>query len=196
LRNPEQMRRRVIVSVLALVAFTTAAQAASISVGDGDSFRMDGQRYRLQDIDAPELHQTCKDGAGREWPCGHRARDELRKILTRDAVSCRTVTRDRFGRNVATCSAGGRDVGEVMVRNGWATAYKGRGFSSRYVSAENEARAARRGLWSGAFETPRNWRQGHPRDGEGDILSSDAQDWLRRKTQAVSDWVRSIWSGR
>lgn len=180
---------------LVLLAFAVTADAASLSVADGDSFRMDGQRYRLQDIDAPELHQTCKDSAGREWSCGRRARDELRKILTRDAVSCRTITKDRFGRIVATCSAGGRDVGEAMVRGGWATAYKGRGFSSRYVSAENEARAGKRGLWTGSFEPPRAWRRGHPRDsGEGEILSRDAQDWLRLKGQAVSNWFRSIWT--
>lgn len=172
-----------------------AANAAAISVADGDSFRMDGERYRLQDIDAPELHQMCRDGAGREWPCGRQARDELRKILTRDRVDCQPVTKDRFGRIVATCSAGGRDIGEMMVRNGWATAYKGRGFSSRYVSAENDARAAKRGLWAGSFETPRQWRQGHPRDDErGAILSADAQDWLRQKAQAVSTWFRSLWT--
>jgi hypothetical protein len=82
-----------------------------------------------------------------------------------------------------------------MVRNGWATAYKGRGFSNQYVVAENEARAARRGLWAGSFETPRQWRQGHPRDGEREpILSANAQDWLRQKTQAVSSWFRSLWA--
>src|SRR5690349_2997653 len=114
---------RIVIAVLLAIAFSEDAQAASISVADGDSFRMNGTRYRLQDIDAPELHQTCKDAAGREWPCGRRARDELRKILTRDRVDCRTITKDRFGRVVATCSVGGRDVGEAMVRGGWATAY-------------------------------------------------------------------------
>lgn len=187
--------------LLATLFFAGAleAGAASISVADGDSFRMNGQRYRLQDIDAPELHQNCKDAAGREWRCGRRARDELRKILARGPVQCRTVSKDRFGRVVALCSVGGRDVGEAMVREGWATAYKGRGFSSRYVSAENEARAARRGMWAGSFETPRQWRQAHPRDDDkprDDILSPAAQDWLRQKTGAVSRWLRSFWPGR
>lgn len=173
-------------------------EAVSITVADGDSFRMNGQRYRLQDIDAPELHQHCKDGAGREWPCGRRSRDELRKILTRARIDCRPVTRDRFGRFVAVCSTGGRDVGEIMVRNGWATAYKGRGFTSSYIRAENEARSAKRGLWAGSFETPRHWRQGHARDDarddtRGEVLSPAAQDWVRQKTDAVSRWFRSIW---
>jgi endonuclease YncB( thermonuclease family) len=175
--------------------FAAVANAASVSAADGDSFRMDGQRYRLQDIDAPELHQTCKDAAGREWSCGRQARDELRKLLNQGALNCQRVTRDRFGRFVATCNVAGRDVGETMVRNGWATAYKGRGFSSRYVSAETEARSAKRGMWAGSFEAPRQWRQGHPRDDDNrEILSRDAQDWVRRKAEAVSNWVRSLWT--
>ena len=183
---------------LAMMALTVccAAEAASISVADGDSFRMNGDRYRLQDIDAPELHQMCKDNAGRQWACGRQARDELRRLLNRGMVNCQRMTKDRFGRFVATCSIGGRDVGDMMVRNGWATAYKGRGFSSRYVSAESEARAARRGMWAGSFETPRQWRQGHPRDDDEarEILSPGAKAWLRQKAQAVSDWFRQMWT--
>jgi endonuclease YncB( thermonuclease family) len=55
------MSWRLIVAI-ALAAATVTAEAASVSVADGDSFRMDGQRYRLHDIDAPELHQTCNGG--------------------------------------------------------------------------------------------------------------------------------------
>jgi endonuclease YncB( thermonuclease family) len=189
------MVRRAALPALALVAFMSAANAASISVADGDSFRMNGERYRLQDIDAPELHQSCKDNAGREWACGRQAREELRGLLSQGAVSCQRITRDRFGRFVAVCKTGGRDIGEAMVRNGWATAYKGRGFTSRYVTAETEARAARRGMWAGSFETPRQWRSGHPRDDERrEVLSRETQDWISQKAQAVSSWLRSLWA--
>ena len=183
-----------ILSALAVALMTASANAASISVADGDSFRMNGERYRLQDIDAPELHQMCTDGAGRSWPCGRQARNELRKLLNQNALNCQRISRDRFGRFVAVCNVGGRDVGETMVRNGWATAYKGRGFSSRYLSAENEARTAKRGLWAGSFDAPRRWREGHPRDEEKhEVLSREARDWLQEKVQTVSVWFRSIW---
>jgi endonuclease YncB( thermonuclease family) len=195
LRDFGQTVRWAAVPALALAASISVANAASISVADGDSFRMDGERYRLQDIDAPELHQSCKDNAGRDWACGRQARDELRRLLRQGAVSCQRITRDRFGRFVAVCNAGGRDIGEAMVRNGWATAYKGRGFSSRYITAETEARAARRGMWAGSFETPRQWRAGHPRDDERrEILSRETQDWIGEKAQAVSSWFRSLWA--
>jgi endonuclease YncB( thermonuclease family) len=188
-------------ALLALALAMTPAGArqgagyAAFSVSDGDSFRRGGERYRLQDIDAPELHQTCKDAGGREWACGKRAREELRKLLGPRGVTCTPVTRDRFGRVVATCAVDGRDVGEAMVRGGWATAYRGRGLSGRYASAESEARAQRRGIWAGSFEEPRHWRDGHPRAAESGetVLSPAAQDWVRRKAQSVSDWFTSLW---
>jgi endonuclease YncB( thermonuclease family) len=186
----------VCVSLFALTLAMTPADArqAALSISDGDSFRIGGERYRLQDIDAPELHQMCKDAGGREWACGRRAREELRKLLSR-GVTCAPITRDRFGRLVATCEANGRDVGEAMVRGGWATAYRGRGLSGRYASAESEARAQRRGIWAGSFEEPRHWRDGHPRAAESGetVLSPAAQDWVRRKAQSVSDWFTSLW---
>ena len=37
-----------------------------------------------------------------------------------------------------------------MVRAGFATAY--RRYSTDYVDEENEAKAARRGIWAGEFE--------------------------------------------
>jgi endonuclease YncB( thermonuclease family) len=184
---------RHLFSALAVLAIGASANAASISVADGDSFRLNGERYRLQDIDAPELHQMCKDAAGRAWACGREARDQLRKLLNQQAVKCEKTNRDRFGRFIAVCRVGGRDIGETMIRNGWATAYKGRGLTSRYVTAENEARAARRGLWAGSFQTPRQWRDGHPRDEDGEILSRDAQIWLRAKADAVAAWLRGLW---
>ena len=54
-----------------------SADAASVRVADGDSIEFGGQRIRLRGIDAPELHQECRDLSGRNWPCGRRARDEI-----------------------------------------------------------------------------------------------------------------------
>jgi endonuclease YncB( thermonuclease family) len=175
------MRLARCIALLAAMVATMRCEAASISVADGDSFQIDGRRYRLHGIDAPELHQTCRSRDGREWPCGRRARDELRKLLSGGNLECSPVATDRFERMVAACRVDGRDLGDSMVRNGWAVAHQTRGASSRYVSAEQEARAAGRGIWSGSFEAPRQWRQGHPRgDARDDILSREARDWLRR----------------
>jgi endonuclease YncB( thermonuclease family) len=180
--------------LLFLIAALGTANANSIRVADGDTIEIGSERYRLQDVDAPELHQTCRDDAGREWPCGRRARDELRWLISAEYVRCTPVTRDRFGRIVAVCEVGGRDLGEALVRAGLATAYRGRGHV-RYREAEDEARREKRGIWAGTFEHPRDWRSEHPREETtyrpGDILPRSLQDWLRAAAAAL----RSIWFG-
>jgi endonuclease YncB( thermonuclease family) len=126
-------------------------------VVDGDSLEVAGERVRLFGIDAPEGRQTCRDAAGRPYGCGHEARRALANEIAGRTVSCTPVEHDRYERSVALCSARGRDLGEAMVRSGYAfdLPQHSRG---RYAAAEREARDARRGLWSGAFERPAEWR--------------------------------------
>ena len=68
---------------------------------------------------------------------------------------------DRYRRIVAVCyagGAGGPDIGERMVIEGWALAY--RRFSTAYVDEKDDARDNRRGLWRGEFTKPWEWRRG------------------------------------
>ena len=51
---------------------------------------------------------------------------------------------------------GGLDVGAEMVDRGLAVAY--RRYSLKYVPNEEQAKAAKRGLWAGTFEMPREYR--------------------------------------
>ena len=62
-----------------------------------------------------------------------------------------------YRRKVASCSVDGADIGEWMVRQGWALAY--RHFSKKYVPAEEEAQRERRGIWRGRFMKPWEWRK-------------------------------------
>lgn len=127
---------------------------------DGDSLRYGHEEVRLLGIDAPEYRQTYRDERGRPWPCGREARAELERLIGRGAVDCRSSGRDRYGRALAICSAARiGDVGEAIVRAGYAVDYMG----GRYTAAEAEARAARRGIWRGEFERPDAWRRANPR---------------------------------
>ena len=65
---------------------------------------------------------------------------------------------DRYGRMVATCTAGGDDLGAWLVENGWALAY--RRYSLDYVDEEQRAQAGGLGMWRGAFVAPWDWRKG------------------------------------
>jgi endonuclease YncB( thermonuclease family) len=187
----------------AVVAISPVMQAAAqqgpqpVRLADGDSFSLGRERYRLQGIDAPELHQDCKDAAGRTWPCGVRARSELRRIIGTHPVQCRTVSTDRYGRNIAVCHAGGRDLAEEMVRSGFATVNDRRGASNPYAGAQAEARADKRGMWAGSFEKPGDWRRANPRGEDGPAPSSPSpRDWLAARAaalwQALMTWLQSV----
>ncbi|MEO1719716.1 MAG: thermonuclease family protein [Pseudomonadota bacterium] len=104
-------------------------------------------------IDAPEGPQTCMRD-GKPWTCGRAATQRLRALVSSDDVSCEVEDRDQHGRLLSVCRSRGRDVNAEMVRTGYAVA-----FGRRYQSLEREARTARRGLWSGTFERPQQWRR-------------------------------------
>ena len=126
-------------------------------VVDGDSLELAGHNIRLFGIDAPEYRQGCRDARGRRYDCGVAARQALAEAIGRATVSC-TPVGESYERDVALCTAGGRDLSEVMVRSGHALELPqySRG---RYTAAEREARGARRGLWAGEFTPPAQWRQ-------------------------------------
>lgn len=149
--------------------------AGAARVADGDSLVIGGERIRLEGIDAPELGQSCvRDGA--EWPCGRQARDRLAQLTRGNTVSCQAYGRDRYDRLLARCTAAGVDLAGVMVEEGWAVAY------GDYEIVETEARRAGRGIWSGSFERPQDWRHVHgglAEDVHGGFVA----------------WLRDIWRG-
>jgi endonuclease YncB( thermonuclease family) len=128
------------------------------SIVDGDTIRIRGQRIRLVGIDAPELHQTCRDASGRDWSCGRAARERLAALAASSTVTCSPNGHDRYGRILAVCSSSvGDDLGGKLVREGFAVAY------GDYRLAELSARLGARGLWAGTFERPQQWRKAHKR---------------------------------
>ena len=140
----------------------TGAIVGAARVVDGDSLVVAGDRIRLFGIDAPEGRQECRNAAGQNYACGREAARALTSFIAGRDVLCKPVDHDQHDRDVATCSVQGRDLGEFMVRGGHALDYR-RHSKGRYASAEQEARAAKRGLWAGEFERPSEWRKGNPR---------------------------------
>ncbi len=126
-------------------------------VVDGDTLEIGGTRIRLFGIDAPERLQGCQAG-GELWLCGGLAKLRLQDRLSGHTVVCEERDRDRHGRIVAVCRAGGEDLNAWMVSEGWALAY--RKYSEAYVDEEARAQAARVGVWRGEFVPPWDWRQG------------------------------------
>lgn len=148
-------------SLMALAVGLAAAAPALVTgparVVDGDTFSVGAERVRLWGVDAPEGRQVCQNDQGKAYACGDASRDQLVSLIGGRMVRCKVRDRDPYGRAVSLCQAGSTDLGEAMVRAGWAVDFVQ--FSrGAYASAEFEARKARRGLWAGRFETPSAWR--------------------------------------
>jgi endonuclease YncB( thermonuclease family) len=142
---------------------TRTVNGATVIVRDGDTMTIDKQDYRLHGIDAPEFRQVCKTATGSDWPCGKQARTELATLLKGRTLACEERARDKYSRVVATCiDDKGTDVAKTMIERGFAVSFGGFA-AGPYAFEESQAKAARRGLWQGAFDPPSSWRTTHPR---------------------------------
>lgn len=81
---------------------------------DGDTLTCDGQRIRLEGIDAPEMPGHCRTGRSCTPGDPHAAKDYLESI-SRGLVSCRPIKKDVYGRTVARCESGSRDLSCAMI---------------------------------------------------------------------------------
>jgi len=152
------MRRSLLLAALLFAGPALADVSGVATVTDGDTLRIGDARIRLFGIDAPEGKQTCERD-GLPWLCGQEAGAYLRRLVADEPLACAQRNKDRYGRIVATCKLGdGRDIGAVMVGSGLALAYRQYG-GKIYDAPEAEAKAARKGLWSGSFEPPWEWRR-------------------------------------
>jgi len=132
---------------------TRKAEGAPI-VNDGDSITLGAERIRMRGIDAPEYSQTCrKDGA--DYPCGKLARQSLVRLIASRPVTCSGWQRDRYGRLLGDCKAGGIDLNRAQVEAGWAVSY------GDFETEEAGARAGKAGIWAGTFDEPQDWRDTH-----------------------------------
>ena len=171
--------------LLSVLLFLLASPALAESITgvprivDGDSLVIDGVKIRLHGIDAPERDQTCGTDPNR-WDCGRQASRALSEMIDRAPVTCHERDVDRYGRIVAVCTVGGVLLNNRMVAEGWAVAY--RRYSMDYVGEEDQAREARRGMWSGEFVTPEEWRRGQrggsaPSSGTRSVPDRDCGDF-------------------
>lgn len=147
----------VLLSVTPTLSQTITGKAEIV---DGDTLLIDQTRIRLSAIDAPETDQTCLDAKGSTFACGVVARDRLRAKVSGSSVTCSGEGEDKYGRTIATCKLGNEDLNRWLVAEGFALAYVQ--YSERYKADETQARTMQKGLWSGAFVAPWDWRHRSP----------------------------------
>ena len=167
-------RSELAYSILLAILVAGAAQAASSISGaprivDGDTIVIGDTKIRLESIDAPESDQVCLDAKGKRWTCGIEARDRLAEHIGKRSIDCAPSGSDAYGRTLAICRVDGEDLNAWLVHQGWALAFVR--YSKAYVPEEDAARAAKRGIWSGAFVAPWDWRH---RDRQTVVLGATA----------------------
>jgi hypothetical protein len=87
---------------------------------DGDTFDMGGQRIRVANIDAPELHPSrCAE----EERLGQAAKARLSALLNSGTVTMSGSGHDQYGRELRNVQVNGQDVGEAMIAAGVAREY-------------------------------------------------------------------------
>jgi endonuclease YncB( thermonuclease family) len=72
-------------------------------------------------------------------------------------VTCKGVDLDQYERVVAVCTVGEQDIGERIVRAGFAFDWP-RYSKRKYTGAQKEAERAGRGVWAGSYVVPWDYR--------------------------------------
>jgi micrococcal nuclease len=113
--------------------------AARITDGDTLVVKIQGaeMKFRLSDIDAPELDQ----------PFGQEARKALESIVGNRQCVMQVVDSDSYGRTVVNLWIGDLNVNAEMIRRGMAWFYAEFARNEALYLLENEARDMKRGLW-------------------------------------------------
>ncbi|NPA05946.1 MAG: thermonuclease family protein, partial [Chloroflexi bacterium] len=135
-------------------------RARVIQVYDGDtiSVQMGYQvaRVRYQGIDTPETKERRGEPP---HPWGEAAKRRNRELVSGKWVTLvwdpNSEDRDHYGRLLRYVIVDDVFVNDTLLREGLAWYYPSEhACSAQFLQAEAEARAARRGLWSGATPTP------------------------------------------
>lgn len=129
----------IVAGIVVLSAPASAAEtfpgpfpARLVRVLDGDTIRVEIRLWfsqaltedvRLAGIDAPESGKRAKCPA--ETEAAERARHYLAGLLAGTQIELWNVRREKYGRALASVTAGGIDVGEALLREGLARPYGG-----------------------------------------------------------------------
>lgn len=120
-----------------LIVVTSAASAASnVIIIDGDTIAIGHERIRILSIDTPETYRSrCEN----ELVLGLKAKERLRELLDGGDIRIERDGQDRYHRTLANVFVRDVDVGETLIREGYALRYEKGG----------EAKLARLRTWCG-----------------------------------------------
>jgi endonuclease YncB( thermonuclease family) len=118
-------RLRALAAGIVLAIASATAQTPTVTVVDGDTATVNGERMRLIGFDCAETYQAKCEG---EYKLGIVATVRLQKLIDA-AKKIETVTdgrRDRYRRLLGRLIVDGRDVMLPMTADGLCVPYSGR----------------------------------------------------------------------
>lgn len=92
---------------------------------DGDTYVCHGERIRVENIDAPELHGRCVGEIDAARAARLFAQHALDGALLIEIKIHERRPRDRYGRTLARVLVDGDDLGGLMIEAGLARSYHG-----------------------------------------------------------------------
>jgi endonuclease YncB( thermonuclease family) len=124
-------------------AYATEYIGKVVGISDGDTLTLltpekQQVKVRLAEIDTPESRQ----------PYGTRAKQALSDLAYGKEARVVVQDTDKYGRTVGRMYIGSVDVNAELVRQGAAWVYRQYARDQSLYALENEAKAAKRGLWS------------------------------------------------
>ena len=157
---------RILLAAATLITVSVSSSADTlygrvVGVSDGDTVTVLDSAYRqhkirLMGIDAPEKKQAF----------GNLSKQSLSALVFNRHVQVEYNKKDKYGRTVGKIIVNGMDANLEQVRSGLAWHYKQyereqpADDRATYAQAEEQARAARRGLWNDADPIPPwDWRR-------------------------------------
>ena len=170
-KRPFKFRLFEIAFVLAFVllfsiTFSHAGPLKVSRVTDGDTIQIRNggaeKTIRLVGIDAPELSHNKREPS---QPYAQAATKHLAGLVLNKTVEVKEYGHDRYGRTLGVVLLSGKNVNLEMVKAGYAEVYRGTpasGFDTApYWKAEEEATAAKKGVWAQGdkYLSPREWRK-------------------------------------
>lgn len=151
------IRFRIVLMASLFVGHGAVADLSGpVHVVDADTIKIDGQSVRLHAIDAPEVKQHCGGQGQPVWACGMWVKTRAQELFEDQIAQCKAIETDRYGRTVARCTVNGRDMGQVLVSEGLAFAYRKYGWD--YDLDEKGAAVSGRGLHGTGVVNPAEYR--------------------------------------
>lgn len=108
-----------------MIAPAANAEPGACRAIDGDTYVCHGERIRLENIDAPELHARCAGELDAAKAAKLFAQHALDGAVTIEIKVYERRPRDRYGRTLARVSVDGDDLGALMIAAKLARPYHG-----------------------------------------------------------------------